>query len=129
MPKPSWYGKEHLNPARTKQLVNIWQSPPGNTAEHYYDLFPNLYPYHLPDDHHIVKYNETLYPKHRDYRNKPEMPESIRSKHTVEWEDGYGPCNICEECKEAKKHNDEQTAKYYADLEVWKNTVREESPH
>ena len=128
MPRfPTWYGKEHLNPAKTNRLVIIWQSPPGNTAEHYYDLFPTLYPYHLPDDHHIVKYNEELYPKHRDYRNKPEMPEPIRSKHIIEWEDGYSSCNICEECKKVKKQNEEQTAKYYADLEAWKNTVRDES--
>jgi len=128
MPRfPTWYGKEHLNPVRTKRLVIIWQSPPGNTAEHYYDLFPNLYPYYLPDDHHIVKYNEEHFPKHRDYRNFPEKPKPVKSKHTVEWEDGMqGPCNICAECKEAKKQNEVQTVKYYADLDLWKNAIRDE---
>ena len=131
MPRmPLWYGKIHLNPARTKKLMQVWQAPPGNTADYYYDLFPELYPYYLPDDHHKVKYNEEKYPKHRDYRNKPEMPELVKSNHTVEWDDGVlAPCNQCTECKEAKKQNEEQIAKYYADLEVWKNTVRDVLQH
>ena len=115
-----WYGKEHLIPAYTKKLMKKWQAPPGNTAEHYYDLFPNLYPYYLPDDHYIVKYNETLYPTHRDYRTYKSPPESIKSAHKVEWENGYGPCNVCEVCMSAKRHNDEQTADYYKRLEAWR---------
>ena len=51
-----WYGKEHLNPQRTKMLVSKWQSPPCNVYDAYYKLFPELYPKHLPSDHHIVKY-------------------------------------------------------------------------
>jgi hypothetical protein len=44
-----------------------WDAPPGNAAAHYYELFPALYPKHLPDDHYIVKYDESLYPTNRDY--------------------------------------------------------------
>ena len=65
----NWYGKEHLQPKYTKKLVKKWDAPPGNTATHYYDLFPALYPKHLPDDHYIVKYDESLYPTNRDYRD------------------------------------------------------------
>ena len=115
-----WYGKEHLCPAYTKKLMKKWQAPAGNSASHYYDLFPNLYPYYLPDDHYIVKYNETLYPTHRDYRTYKSPPESIKSAHKVEWEDGYGPCNVCEVCLIAKRRNDEQTADYYKRLEAWR---------
>jgi hypothetical protein len=115
-----WYGKEHLRPAYTKKLMKKWQAPPGNTAEHYYDLFPHLYPYYLPDDHHIVKYNEALYPKHRDYRTYKSPPTQIKSSHIIEWEDGYGPCNVCEECMNARKRNDEQTIDYYKRLEAWR---------
>ena len=115
-----WYGKEHLRPAYTKKLMKKWQAPPGNTAEHYYDLFPHLYPYYLPDDHHIVKYNEALYPKHRDYRTYKSPPKQIKSSHIIEWEDGYGPCNVCEECMNARKRNDEQTIDYYKRLEAWR---------
>ena len=49
-----WYGKEHLNPERTKKLVVAWQAPPGNCHDYYYDKFPDLYPHWLPADHHIV---------------------------------------------------------------------------
>jgi hypothetical protein len=117
-----WYGKEHLTPAYTKKLMKKWESPPGNTAEHYYDLFPELYPYYLPDDHYIVKYDETKYPKNRDYRTFMEAPEEIVSTHRIEWEDGYGPCTVCEECVSAKKKNNEQMAIYYKKLQEWKET-------
>ncbi len=63
-----WYGKEHLNPTYTKKLMKKWQAPPGNTAENYYALFPELYPKHLPPDHYIVKYNEENFPKDREYK-------------------------------------------------------------
>lgn len=116
-----WYGKEHLRPAYTKKLMKKWQAPPGNTAEHYYDLFPALYPYYLPEDHHIVKYNEAHYPKHRDYRTYKSPPASIKSTHIIEWEDGYGPCNVCEECISAKKRNNERKADYYKRLEAWRD--------
>jgi hypothetical protein len=118
----NWYGKEHLNPAYTKKLMKKWQAPPGNTAASYYELFPELYPYHLPDDHYIVKYDETLFPKNRDYRGFKKAPPEIKSNHRIEWEDGYGPCNVCEECISAKKRNDEQMEKYYADLKEWRET-------
>jgi len=121
---PLWYGKMHLNPARTKKLMQVWQAPPGNTADYYYDLFPELYPYYLPDDHHKVKYNEENYPKHRDYRNKPEMPD-LKKLNCIECVE----CVECAACKEVKKQNKEQIAKYYADLEVWKNTVRDVLQH
>jgi hypothetical protein len=114
-----WYGKEHLNPSRTKKLMNRWQSPPGNTAETYYNLFPELYPYYLPDDHYKVKYNEALYPKDRDYRTFKSAPAKIKSNHIVEWEDGYGPCNVCEECIAVSKKNEEQTVDYYRRLKEW----------
>jgi len=97
-----------------------WQSPPGNTAESYYNLFPELYPYHLPDDHYKVKYNEDLYPTNRDYRTFKPAPKEIKSSHIIEWEDGYGPCNVCEICIEAKKKNDEQTIDYYRRLKEWR---------
>ena len=58
-----WYGKEHLNPTYTKKLMDKWQSLPRNVAVRYYELFPELVPFHLPADHYIVKYNEELYPK------------------------------------------------------------------
>ena len=114
-----WYGKEHLNPSYTKKLMIRWQAPPGNIAENYYNLFPDLYPYYLPDDHYIVKYNEALYPKERDYRTFKKAPKEIKSTHRIEWEDGYGPCNVCKECVDAKKKNDEQTADYYRRLKEW----------
>jgi hypothetical protein len=116
----AWYGKEHLNPTRTKALVKKWQSPPGNTAAYYYMLFPNIYPNHLPDDHYIKKYNEEHYPKDRDYRTFKSAPKPIKSNHIIEWEDGYGPCNVCEECISTKKKNDEITADYYNRLKEWK---------
>jgi len=115
----NWYGKECLNPTYTKKLMKKWQSPPGNTAAHYYQLFPHLEPFHLPDDHYIVKYNEALYPKERDYRTFKSAPKEIKSKHFVEWEDGYGPCNVCEECVSAKKQNEERSADYYRRLREW----------
>ena len=116
----NWYGKECLQPKYTKKLVKLWDAPPGNTSDAYYDKFPQLYPYHLPDDHHIVKYNEEKYPKHRDYRNFKSAPKKIKSKHIIEWEDGYGPCNSCEECITANKLNRERAEAYYKKLEEWK---------
>lgn len=115
----AWYGKEHLNPTRTKALVKKWQSPPGNTAAYYYILFPTIYPNHLPDDHHIKKYNEALYPKDRDYRTFKSAPKPIKFNHIIEWEDGYGPCNVCDECVITKKKNDEMSADYYKRLKEW----------
>ena len=115
-----WYGKEHLQPKYTKKLVLKWQSPPGNSADHYYTLFPHLYPKHLPDDHHIVKYNEANFPKNRDYSTFESAPEPIVSSHRVEWEDGYGPCNRCDICKKAKEEDEKQNADYYRRLEAWK---------
>jgi len=100
--------------------VRQWQAPPGNCADHYYGLFPDLYPYYLPDDHHIVKYKEELYPKNRDYRTFKSAPAEIKSSHRVEWEDGYGPCNVCNLCVDAKKRNDEQTTDYYERLKKWR---------
>lgn len=118
--KMNWYGKEHLQPTYTKKLVNQWQAPPGNCAHRYYTLFPHLYPKYLPDDHHIVKYKEELYPKNRDYSTYESPPEEIKSSHRVEWEDGYGPCNVCKLCIDAKKRNDEQMTDYYERLKRWR---------
>jgi hypothetical protein len=118
--KMNWYGKEPLQPKYTKKLVTMWQAPPGNSAEHYYDLFPDLYPYYLPDDHHIVKYDLTKYPKHRDYRTFKSAPKEIKSSHRIEWEDGYGPCTVCDICKKAAKDNAEQSADYYRRLAAWR---------
>ena len=117
-----WYGKEHLNPTRTKALVKKWDAPPGNSSEHYYDLFPHLYPYFLPDDHYIVKYDETKYPRHRDYRTFKSAPKPIKSKHQIEWEDGYGACNVCEECKGVAAANAAASADYYRRLTAWRET-------
>lgn len=114
-----WYGKEHLNPARTKILVKKWQAPPGNVHDSYYNLFPEVYPIHLPKDHYIVNYNENFYPRDRDYRTFKSAPKPIRSSHTVEYEDGYGPCNVCNLCLEAKMQNDEQMKDYYRRLREW----------
>ena len=115
-----WYGKKHLNPAYTKKLVKKWQSPPGNSASYYYSLFPDIYPKHLPDDHHIVKYNEANFPTHRDYSTFRSAPKKLESSHQIEWEDGYGPCNICEKCISVKKYNEEQNADYYRRLKAWR---------
>jgi hypothetical protein len=115
-----WYGKEHLNPEHTKKLTVAWQAPPGNCHDYYYDKFPDLYPHWLPADHHIVVYKESLYPKHRDYRNFKSAPKEIKSKHQVEWEGGYGPCNVCGVCLKAKEDNNEIQADYYRRLEAWK---------
>jgi len=115
-----WYGKEHLNPERTKKLTVAWQAPPGKSAAHYYRTFPHLEPFWLPDDHHIVKYKEELYPKHRDYRTFKPAPFEIKSKHLVEWEYGYGACHNCPLCLKAKKDNDELRADYYRRLEAWR---------
>jgi hypothetical protein len=115
-----WYGKEHLNPKKTKALVSLWQSPPGNSAAYYYQLFPALYPNYLPDDHYMVSYKEELYPKHRDYRTFKSAPKEIRSNHRIEWEDGYGPCNVCPVCMDARRRNDEQQADYYRRLAAWR---------
>jgi hypothetical protein len=118
----NWYGKEHLNPKYTNQLMKKWDAPPGNTAHRYYGLFPELYPKHLPDDHHIVAYDEFKYPTHRDYSQFRSAPRPKKSSHIYEWEDGYGPCNGCEECLSVKKHNEERSAKYYRALEIWRET-------
>ena len=115
-----WYGKEHLNPEHTKKLTIAWQAPPGNCYDYYYDKFPNLYPHWLPADHHIVAYKEALYPKDRDYRTFKSQPPEIKSKHQVEWENGYGPCNICSVCITAKQKNDEMTADYFERLHSWR---------
>ena len=115
-----WYGKEHLNPEHTKKLTVAWQAPPGNSAAYYYMQFPHLEPFWLPGDHHIVAYKEALYPKHRDYRTFKSAPKEIKSKHQVEWEDGYGPCHNCPVCLKAKKDNDEMTTDYYRRLEAWR---------
>jgi hypothetical protein len=117
----NWYGKECLNPTRTKQLVKKWQAPPGNVHDAYYDKFPELYPYYLPDDHHKVKYNEAHYPKHRDYRTFKRAPPEIKSKHIIEWEDGYGPCNVCDECVTAANLNTIQNKMYYRRLQEWRD--------
>jgi hypothetical protein len=115
-----WYGKEHLNPEYTKKLTVAWQAPPGNSAAYYYTQFPHLEPFWLPADHHIVKYKEELYPKNRDYRTFKSVPKEIKSKHQIEWEDGYGPCNTCGVCLKAKQENDEIRADYYQRLEAWR---------
>jgi hypothetical protein len=116
-----WYGKEPLKPEYTKKLMKRWQAPPGNAAARYYNLFPELYPNYLPDNHHIVKYDVSLYPTHRDYSKYKSAPEPIKSTHIVEWEDGYGPCNVCVECVAAAKKNHEQTADYYRRLAAWRD--------
>jgi hypothetical protein len=115
-----WYGNEHLKPAYTKKLMKKWQAPPGNTAAHYYDLFPDLYPIYLPDDHYIVKYNEERYPKNRNYSTFKSAPKEVKSKHIIEWEDGYGPCTVCDECVAVKKLNDDLTVDYYKRLKDWR---------
>jgi len=119
-PRWHWYGKECLNPAYTDKLMKRWQSPPANVAAHYYSLFPELYPKYLPDDHYMVKYDVAKYPKDRDYSTFKSAPKEIRSKHQIEWEDGYGPCNVCEECTSVAKRNAEQQADYYERLEAWR---------
>ena len=116
----NWYGKEHLNPKKTRALVIQWQAPPGNCANRYYCTFPELYPKYLPTDHHIVKYNETLYPKDKDYSTFESAPKEIKSSHRVEWEDGYGPCNVCALCIATKKLNQERQADYYRRLSAWR---------
>lgn len=115
-----WFGKECLNPAYTRKLVKSWQAPPGTVQERYYNEFPQLRPNHLPLDHYMVKYNVSLYPLDRDYRTFKSAPKEIKSPHRIEWEDGYGPCQACELCKEAKKQNDEMQADYYRRLEAWR---------
>ena len=116
-----WYGTQCLEPKFTKKLMKKWQSPAGNSAEHYYDLFPHLYPYYLPDDHYIVKYTIANYPKNRDYRTFKSAPKNIKSTHSIEWEDGYGPCNVCDECISAKSRNDAQMTEYYKRLKEWRD--------
>ena len=115
-----WYGKEHLNPERTKKLTVAWQAPPGNSAAYYYTKFPHLEPFWLPADHYIVAYKEALYPKDRDYRIFKSQPPEIKSKHQVDWENGYGPCNICSVCITAKQKNDEMIADYFERLHSWR---------
>lgn len=118
-PRFRWYGKECLNPTYTKRLVERWQAPPGNVHDRYYEQFPALYPKWLPQDHYIKKYDPDLFPKDRDYRYFKSAPPEIKSAHQIEWEDGYGPCNVCNVCKEAKQKNDEQQAEYYKKLKAW----------
>ena len=101
-------------------LTVAWQAPPGNSAAYYYIQFPHLEPFWLPEDHHIVAYKEELYPKHRDYRTFKSKPKEIKSAHRIEWEDGYGPCNVCGVCLKAKKDNDEMILDYYRRLEAWR---------
>jgi hypothetical protein len=115
-----WYGNEHLQPKYTKKLMTLWQSAPGNSAHRYYTLFPDLYPKYLPDDHYTVKYNEDLYPKNRDYSTFKSAPAEIKSSHRIQWENGYGPCNVCKLCIDAKKRNDAQTIDYYERLKKWR---------
>jgi len=116
----NWYGREHLQPKYTKKLMKNWDAPPGNAAAHYYELFPALYPKHLPDDHYIVKYDESLYPTNRDYSTFKKAPKEIKSTHQIEWEDGYGPCNVCEVCVTTKNRNDERRRDYYERLKRWR---------
>lgn len=115
-----WYGKEHLQPKYTRKLVLKWQSPPNNCAAHYYSEFPELYPKYLPEDHPTVHYDEKNYPKHRDYSTFKSAPEKIPSSHRIEWEDGYGPCNVCNVCIKTKKLNDERMADYMKRLAAWR---------
>lgn len=115
-----WYGKEQLNPKYTKKLVNKWKAPPDHVQRLYYEAFPNLFPCHLPLDHYIKEYNPAHYPKNRDYRNFKSAPPEIKSTHRVEWEDGYGACNVCYICVEAKRQNEEQQREYYRRLEDWR---------
>jgi len=115
-----WYGRTHLNPTRTNKLMRGWQAPAGNCAARYYMEFPELYPNFLPDDHYIVKYDESKYPRHRDYRTFKSAPKPVKSSHQVEWEDGYGPCNVCEVCIAAATKNHQQSADYYRRLEAWR---------
>ena len=114
-----WYGKEHLQPAYTKKLMKKWHAPAGNTAARYYTTFPTLYPSYLPNDHYIVKYDEELYPKHRDYSTFKSAPEKLKPTHVVEWEDGYGPCNVCDECIAINDLNRQQRILYYERLKEW----------
>lgn len=115
-----WYGCTHLNPTRTKKLMRGWQAPAGNCAARYYMEFPELYPNFLPDDHYIVKYDESKYPTDRDYRTFKSAPKPVKSSHQVEWENGYGPCNVCEVCIAAATKNHQQSADYYRRLEAWR---------
>lgn len=115
-----WYGKEHLQPSYTKKLMNRWQGLAANIARQYYTTFPELYPKHLPDDHYIVKYDETKFPTNRDYRDFKSCPPAIISTHRIEWENGYGPCNVCSICIKAREDNDKQMTDYYRRLEAWK---------
>ena len=115
-----WYGRTHLNPTRAKKLMRGWQAPAGNCAARYYMEFPELYPNFLPDDHYIVKYDESKYPIHRDYRTFKSAPQQVKSSHQVEWENGYGPCNVCEVCIAAATKNHQQSADYYRRLEAWR---------
>ena len=119
-PRYHWYGKECLNPTYTKRLVEHWQAPPGNVHDRYYDQFPDLYPKYLPKDHYLKKYDPALFPKNRDYRFFKSAPPEIKSAHQIEWEDGYGPCNSCEECITANKLNRERAEVYYKKLQEWK---------
>jgi len=66
----NWYGKEHLQPFYTKELMLRWQAPPENIAERYYRTFPELYPKHLPKDHYIVRYDETMYQPVTEFSTK-----------------------------------------------------------
>jgi hypothetical protein len=115
-----WYGKEPLNPIYTKHLQKKWSAPPNLVQSLYYEAFPNLFPYYLPLDHYIKEYNPAYYPKDRDYRTFKSAPPEIKSTHKVEWEDGYGACNVCNICVNTKRENEAQQREYYRRLEAWR---------
>jgi hypothetical protein len=115
-----WYGKQPLNPKYTKLLMKKWNAPPSHVHNQYYDAFPNLYPYYLPHDHYVVEYDEQYYPKNRDYRTFKSAPPILKSPHQVEWEDGYGACNVCDVCVKTNRQNEEQQRDYYKRLENWR---------
>ena len=62
-----------------------------------------------------------------DIERDIDPPEPTRFDHVrikkywieIEWEDGYGPCNVCDECMATKKKNDEMSADYYRRLKEW----------
>ena len=116
---PAWYGLEHLKPEYTKKLMKIYTLDAVQAAAQYYTFFPEIEPHYLPLDHYIRKYDESRYRKDRDYRTFKSAPEEIISRHFIEWEDGYGPCTVCEECVAVKKLNDEASANYYRRLKEW----------
>jgi hypothetical protein len=115
-----WYGKVALNPTYTNKLVKKWKAPPSAVQDRYYEAFPTLYPTYLPQDHYIVEYDVTKYPTNRDYRTFKSAPPEVKSPHRVEWEYGYGPCNVCTLCVTASTQNEEQRRDYYRRLEAWR---------